>query len=448
MPEYIGPIQLEEKINKSEISAPQILTSAVYDSRIEQQIYPLTYSCIRELRNDPTVQLARWAVLAPIIHTPWTYVSENGKATPEMLKDVEQNLSPLRDFFLQQAVFGTLDFGWQPFETVVIPEDGRIQIDNFKALLQDYTSILVYLNTGEFAGFVNEPLALRPNSAQIIPLEYSLCTNFSVEGTDWYGYSVFKSLQNVLTSWNNVEQTANRYDQKIAGASWVVWYPVGRTLYNGKYEDNAFIARQVLNRLESSGGVAIPDEIQEFLDNEGDEDSVSKETKGKWRVEIMSADSSTQQSFIDRQKYLDALKMRAFGHTERSVLEGSHGTKAEADVHADVSISIVDSKHRLICNQLTTGPVYQFMEWNYGKKYRKAVTVKPAPLVDAQFNLVKDIYRLILQTPETLYKEVERMDLNAIRTELNIPSTETPQLKVEREQISPKQNTQGVQQNA
>jgi len=54
----------------------------------------------------------------------------------------------------------------------------------------------------------------------------------------------------------------------------------------------------------------------------------------------MSATNTSQGSFIDRQKYLDALKMRAFGLPERSILEGSHGTKAEADVHADIAPNV------------------------------------------------------------------------------------------------------------
>lgn len=424
----IGPIQLTDKEKNSERTAPQILVSSIFDSRLSPNNYPLTYDCIRKLRKDPTVQLARWAVLAPMIHTPWVYESTNKLGTQEMFDAVEQSLAPLRDFLLQQAVFGTCDFGWQPFEVVYKPEGGQVIISNFKALLQDYTDILVYLNNGGFAGFVNEPLATGVNNSHIIPEEYSLCTNFSVEGTDWYGYSVFQSLKPVIESWDTVENTASRYDRKVAGASWIIYYPVGKTPYNGVLTDNAEIAKQQLSRLEASGGAVIPDEIQEWLD-----DTIDREAKGKWRIELMSANTSTQSSFVDRQKYLDALKMRAFGLTERSVLEGSHGTKAEADVHGNVSLAIVHSKHKLICNQITTGPVYNFMRYNFGEKYEKAVCVRPAPLVDTQFATVKDIYRLIMQTPETLYEEVENIDIKAMRTELGIPTAATPQLIVEDE---------------
>lgn len=410
-----GPIQLYDKEKNSERTAPQVITYNTYDSRIYQQISPLTYTQIRELRKDPTIQLARWAVLSPMIHTPWTYVSYKDKATKEMLDFVEDCLSPLRDWFLQQAVFGTLDYGWQPFEVVYKPEDGAIRIDNFKALLQDLTTILVYIDSGQFAGFVNQPWF--PGNDVQIKYEYALNINFEVEGTDWYGTSVFSILEPIQTSWDDVEETANRYDRKMAGANWVVYYPVGKTPYQGVETANDEIALALLNRLQASGAVAIPDEIQEWMD-----DTIDREAKGKWRVELLSSSSSVQSSFIDRQKYLDALKMRAFGLPERSILEGKHGTKEEADAHGDIALSIIDSRHRLLCNQLNVGPVSQLLSINFGKKYRDAVRVIPAPLVDAQYATIKEIYRLILQTPDSLVAELPNINTKAMRDELGIPS--------------------------
>lgn len=415
---YIGTVQVYENPNSTEKTAGQIILGTQYDSRIHQRIYPLTYKKIRELRNDPTIQLARWAVLSPMIHTPWVYEASKlgkAKATEEMVDCVRDSLEPLRDWFLQKAVFGTLDFGWQPFEVIFAPLEGKIQITNFKALLQDFTDILVYLDTGGFAGFVNEPII--PMSASVILNPYALNINFSVEGTDWYGYSVFEAIKCVSDSWNAVESTSTRYDKKIAGATWVVYYPVGETLYNGTRTANDEIANDLIKKLEGSGGVAIPDDVVSWMDG------VNRDKMGKWRLEIVEAKTTSQLAFIDRQKYLDALKMRAFGFPERSILEGKHGTKEDAAEHADVALSIVDSRHRLLTDQLNNGPVKTILRLNYGEKYASCVHVKPAPLVDSQFAMLKDFYRTILQTPDALLQEAANMDMKGIRDALGVPSS-------------------------
>lgn len=422
MTRITGPILLKDPEQNSESTGPQVRSVSLYDSRLSAHIYPLTYPKIRQLRKDPTCVLAKWAVLAPMIHTPWVYkATEIGKnlATPEMIDTVQDSFEPLRDRFLQQSVYGACDYGWQPFEAIYTPVEGsQVRITNLKALLPDFTDILVYVDSGEFAGFVNK--TLLGIDEVLVHKEYALNINFSVEGTDWYGTSVFEALQGVLTSWDNVEETASRFDSKIAGAAWVIYYPVGSTPYNNVKTPNHDIALDLMSKLKASGGICIPDEIQSWMDDTLDK---SQKIKSKWRVELITADASSAASFIDRQKYLDALKMRAFGFPERAILEGKHGTKEEADVHGDVALSIVDTKHRLICDALNAGPVRNLIRLHYGRKFENSVCIEPAPLVDNQFATVKEIYRLILQTPETLVQEVQNISLKIMRDKLGIPNS-------------------------
>jgi hypothetical protein len=359
-----------------------------------------------------------------MIHTPWVYKASGigkNEATEEMIDKVKDSFSSLRDRFLQQAVFGACDYGWQPFEVIYEPTDTTdLRISNLKALLQDFTEILIYIDTGEFAGFTNRPVSSRDFRDVLVERDYALNITFQVEGTDWYGTSVFEALQGIMQSWDNVEDTASRYDTKIAGAAWVIKFPVGKTLYNGVKTSNDEIAADLMQKLRASGGICIPDEVQAWFDDTID---TAQKVKAKWEVMLITADSSASTSFIDRQKYLDTLKIRAFGFPERSILEGKHGTKEEADVHGDVALSIVDTKHKLITDQLNAGPVKTFVRFHYGKEFENAVCIEPAPLVDNQFATVKDIYRMILQTPDALMQEVQNIDLNEMRDKLGIPSS-------------------------
>ena len=419
----------------SESTSSQQMSMPQFDSRVyPNSTFYLTPHRIREIRKDATVRLVRQAIVAPIMHTPWTIKAK--KNAPAAAKQfIEDMFECKRDWLLQGAIYGALDFGWMPYELVYEPtKNGRVWITKFKQLLQDYTNILVYVDTGYFAGLVNWPLYtsslsyLQPYSRSAAGWEVeldeinSMVINLEVEGTDWYGISASSSLDSLVSDWDDVNKSANRYDKKVAGATWVIYYPVGKTEFNGTEQSNDFIANAVLTALEASGGVIIPDEIQEWVSDL--EDSIDKDVKGKWRIELISAQTSAQSNFNDRQKYLDNLKVRVFGIPERSILEGMFGTKAEAETHAEIGLSTVDTKHRLVVQQINQYAVNQVLRMNWGEKAVNSVKVEVAPLVSSRFNHLKEIYRMILQSPDVGSLEAENLDMKAIREELSVPATE------------------------
>jgi hypothetical protein len=415
----------------TEITPPQQGGSPYFDSRsYPTYAYYVTPSRIREIKKDATVRLVRQAIAAPIIHTPWTIKAN--KQAPSVAKEfIEDIFRHTRDWLLQGSIYGALDFGWMPYELVYEPtKRGRITITKFKQLLQDYTTILIYMDSGDFAGYTNWPQYNvygfsssqdRSRSGWEIEIDeqYAMNINLEVEGTDWYGISASCALDSLCKEWDDVNKTANRYDKKVAGATWVVWYPVGVTKYKGTEKSNDEIATNVLASLEASGGVAIPDEIQEWVQDL--EDSIDKDTKGKWRIELISAQTTSQNSFSDRQKYLDALKVRVFGIPERSLLEGKFGTKAEAETHAEIGLSTVDTKHRLIVQQYNKCAVNKVLKYNWGEKAIDSVWIEVAPIVSSKFNHLKEIYRMVLQSPSIGAIEAQNLDMKALREELSIP---------------------------
>ena len=235
-------------------------------------------------------------------------------------------------------------------------------------------------------------IIIREHNAQLINLE--------VEGTNWYGRSVSEVTDALVTNWTTVNNAADRYDKKTAGSHWVVYYPVGKTLYEGTETDNDKIARTLLNNLESSGAIAIPDEVQEWLD-----DDIDRDYKGKWRVELLSDTGNASRTF-----------------PERSVLEGKFGTKAEAETHTDIGLATIDTKHQLIIDQINKQAINQLLILNWGEKAKGTVYIDKAPLVDSRFSTLKEIYRLIIQSPETIISETQQINLKALRDELAIPS--------------------------
>ena len=413
----LSPLVLKAP-KKNGHTAPQVSQTPLFDSRLQkrQVSTTLTPTRIRQLRRDPTISMMRDIVLAPVVHTEWTVIAS--EEAPEGAKElIEKTIFPLRLDFLQRSFFGCIDFGWAPFEKVIEEKDGEFVITKIKGLIQDYTWIMVYVDTGEFAGFINYPLEFGKSLEEVyINPDESINITFEVEGTDWYGISIFEDLESTDDDWIDSNNSSKRYNTKVAGAHWVVSFPVGETKYNGTLTDNQDIAINIINTLESNGAVAVPDDIMEFIDD------VDNETRGKWKVELLSDSSNTQTTFTDRQKYLDTLKVRAFGIPERSVLEGQFGTKAEAEVHADMGLATIDTKHRQVVRQLNEQAVRQIMRLNYGEEVQDTVKIQVAPLVDSRFAVLKESFRLLMQSPNTIDDIMPRLNLSAMMEELSLPA--------------------------
>tara|TARA_B100000749_G_scaffold269534_1_gene248421 strand:+ start:1248 stop:2666 length:1419 start_codon:yes stop_codon:yes gene_type:complete len=413
-------IRLTDYSGAVSVSGPQTRDIPLTDSKLVKGAwYRLTESQTRQLKLDPTITLVRELLISPAIATPWTVEEKEG--APKGAKEaLQQAFFPHRLTLIQNAFFGCIDRGWAPFEVVWgLDHEQRIVPVWFKQLLHEWTDILVYVNTGKFFGFVNAPIGM--SDMVTIGPDQALNFNLEVEGTDWYGISSLGKVYSTQKNWLDVNNSANAFDQKIAGAHWIIYYPVGQTPFGlpgetKEVKDNAEIAKIVLSTLEANGSTAIPDEVQEWMD-----DDIDKTVKGKWRVELLSAGSNINAQFTDRLKYLDNLKVRAFGIPERAILEAKFGTKADAEAHADAGISNIDRKHRLIVDQINSGPVNSFLRFNYGEKFENSMCLQVSPLIDARFSLLKDAFSRILQNGDALSGMVEIIDVRAVTEELGIP---------------------------
>jgi len=365
------------------------------------------YSTLRTMRRDPTIALARWLVVAPILASGWSVEAEED--APEGSKDfINEQMQPLRLHLLKTGMYGCLDFGWQPYEKVFkVGADGRVVIRKLKPLLQDTTSILIDTKTGAYVGLKNNMVPLKTAETLLLYID--------VEGTDWYGQSLLENVNDPYTKWNSVNEAADRYDRKVAGSHWVVHYPQGTSNVNGTETDNFKVAQDLLQTLESSGAIAVPRQLQDVIDD------LNRQQPDAWKIELLSDQGRGTASFIDRQKYLDALKVRGLGLPERAVLEGEFGTKAEAEAHADFAITNMEMRHRMIVQLVNWHLVNQLLRFNYGPDAENTVYVEPAPITDLALQHLRKVYDAILSSPEGFMYEMTSIDLEALKDRLGIP---------------------------
>jgi len=376
--------------------------------------YEQSYSAIRNAREDPTISLARQLSLAPLLMAKWSYESDEEDAD-EKIAFIRSQMDALRPDLLRTALFGCCDFGWQPYEKIfgIDEENSHIILKKLKPLLHDITKIIVDPKSGAFIGLKNGADSI---DSVLLSLSESLVLNWDVEGTNWYGHGVGVNALKVQGKWETVESAANRFDKKVAGAQWVVQYPPGSSEIEGRAVDNFDLASKLLTSLEASGGIVMPRQAADEVD------SLDADTPQSWSIELKGFTGSTKGSFIERQRYLDALKVRAYGLPERAVLQGEFGTKADAEAHADFAIVNMELRHELMVQQVNKHVVNQLLVLNFGHGSKGAVRIVPTPITDATLQLLRKMYVAILSNPTGFLQELDNLDMAALRDKLAIPS--------------------------
>jgi len=374
----------------------------------------LTFAKIRKMRRDPTIALCRRFGPAPILASTWSVEGDDEDQTFFL----ESQFLALRTPFLRTALLGEFDFGWKPYELVFdladfeFP-DGRVEklnvIKKVKPLRNDDTKARYDKDTGDFLGFSHTS---QYTGEQIfIDAEHSLFVNFDDEGLGNYAEGTMHVVEAVYDAWNDANDGAARYDKKMAGMFLVVYYPVGETKFKGTVTDNATIAEEIIKAIKSSGAVSIPVDVQDLVSD------LQKHSSG-WKIEFLDPQAK-QSSFVDRQKYLDALKARAAGLPERSILEGEFGTKAEAGIHASAALLTIHLKHENITELMNAGPVNRLLTANWGKP--DTAWLKAMPLTDEKAAVFKEVLLAMMADVAAGPDIADKIDAEALVNAVGLP---------------------------
>ncbi|KKN77724.1 hypothetical protein LCGC14_0356980 [marine sediment metagenome] len=401
---------------KTKEKTPSQILSVQFDDTLARTVGSATYKQLRALRKDPTIALARQLSIAPILAAPWSI--EATKDAPDGAKEfIDVQMAPLRMHILRTGFLGCTDFGWQSFEKVfeLLPSR-QIGIKKLKPLLHDISRLLVDRSNGALLG-IKQTLAMGNDIT--LSTDEVLVLYIDVEGTNWYGQGLLEIVKSTQDDWDKANDVAKKYDNRIAGAHWVVSYPEGTAIHNGKKDvDNFEIASDLLNTLESSGKIAMPTGAKSL------KDSIDRDLGGGWSIDLLDDGGPKQFSMVARMKYLDALKVRAFGMPERAILEGQFGTKSEAEQHADMAIINMEVRHKVVVQLVNWHLVNQLLRFNYGPEAENTVFISPAPIVDLVLEYIRSVYSDILKSPDGILV-IADIDVKAMEDQLGIPSKES-----------------------
>ncbi len=367
-----------------------------------------TLAELRVVKNDPTVSLARRLLVSAVQAGSWNIEGEED--VPEEMIEFMEHVLKLRDGYIYNSIaFGQVDYGWMGFEKIFkVDENSRIIIDSLKPLLHDITTILV-TEQGKFNGYRQRPLT---GMAVDVKVQKCLHTQFAVEAGNLYGVPLLEAIRATSDSWFECNAGAKRYDNKVAGSHWVIYYPPGTSVIDGVSTDNGEVAGLVLAAMQSSGSVAVPTTsvtvLQEIL-NKPIADLYA------WRVELVDDKAGKQSSFADRLNYLDKQKVRGLGLPERAILEGSFGTKAEAGEHGNWALLNLEATDKNLVVMFNEQVIDQLVELNFGSQWVDKIKLIALPLVDTQVEFLRKLY-LDIQDPN--------LDVEKLAGRLDLPQTE------------------------
>jgi hypothetical protein len=415
MPEEDDAKALAKAVDRREKTRAQVVGS--WGRKLTSPL-PASYATYRIIRRHPTVGLARALVKAAILAGSWSVEADDDievdeERATEMKNFVRNQFVPIREHIIETTLDGANDFGWSPSELVYGQAEGRTTLAKYKPLLQDLTRILVDTKTGAFEGFEQTNVG---GTVEILG-KYAMLISFRVEGGNWYGAGLLENARETYNQWREAQAGAERYDAKVAGAHWIVHYPVGTTLVDDVETDNADIAEDLLDALESSGSAVVPNTVAGHVEEMSNKNVA-------WRIELLEDKGGRQPTFVDRLKYLDALLVRCLFMPERAILEGEFGTKAEAGVHVGIAVTNVTLWDRQIADEVNKQAVDDLLEQNWGAETRGKVRLVPAPLVDAQISFLRDLYKLLMTSPVTVLDEFPTVNTDALKDRLGVPKAE------------------------
>lgn len=382
-----------------------------------------TYMNYRRMLRDPTIQIARATALAPVMMAGWSIEVRKEWASAHkghaLLKreDIAQvatlMLSALWEDYIEDAV-RMIDFGWAGFENVFsirrdgLPKeadspDAVLWLEKLKPLLVDMTAIDVDEPTGNFAGFTNNNVRL--------PVEKSLLLTYDGEAGNLYGRARLENVRKAHRRWEEADESAARYDRKVAGVFLIMHYPRGSNKdLAGNIVPNSQIAQRALNSIVAGKGVALPNDwstVPGDSDSESPYGSLKQSPDGdktSWKLEMLEDNGGRQAGFNERLKYIDMQKVRGMFTPERAVLESMKaGSKADSLTHQDVVAVQAQLLCNKICREFTRQVLNPWVVLNYGPDAKDMLYVKPGAIVDETREFMEEcLAALFTNKPEIL----------------------------------------------
>jgi hypothetical protein len=368
------------------------------------------------MRFNPTVAIARIAATAPIRAAGFAIEAPDLEDDSEPVKFITSQFKD-RWTSIKREMLLALDYGWYGAEKVYEAEGGRIVLKQIKGLLPTETEIKTDKGTGEFVGFVQGPVTVDSSKCMLF-------TNDKEYG-NYYGLSRHENIRE--TAWHPWCETLKKmaqYVTKSAGILPYLEYPMGQSYdKNGALVDNHDIAQKVLTSLGTGSGVAMPrtyikdaTELQDMIRNGVD---ISK--LRAWQLSFLEVASGHGAEFVEMLRHFERLMLRGWLVPERTIAEGTTGTRADAEAHADVAIVAAQETLSEMTDAVNKQVVDQLLLANFGQSMVGKVYIATPPLERSKANMIRGLITQILTNPNNTDLALRALDVDAMLDISEVP---------------------------
>jgi len=370
---------------------------------------PGTFSLYRQMRSNPSIALARAAATAPIRGANWT-VASSDETRREF---IEKMLVALWPQLIRNTLFA-FDYGFQAFEKIWKYADGLYALAKLKPLLPDLTTVRVD-DSGRFAGVKNLSVGLAPEKCFVY--------TYDEEAGNFYGRSRHENVKAVYGQWLEDMVKQGQYRKRVAGTIPLVEYPPGESETQSGTMDNFDVAKNVLAKLGSGDGVVMPNTLaafaEQFMRRGGDPGGFRA-----WKISFLEPKIAHGDEFISGLRHKESLMFRGWLVPERAVTEGQAGTKAEAEAHGDVAITIADLEFQDIVRAINWYVVDDVLAANWGEEARGSVEIVPAGLGERERETLRALALAVFGNPQNVDLLLSHVDLRALLDGVGLPQPE------------------------
>jgi len=378
---------------------------------------PGTIQTYRKMRSNPTIAMARVAATAPVKKAEVS-VGSTSDADPRWKEFIEKNIIPKWSWIRNQSLFA-LDYGNQPFEKIFdLNEDRLIVLKKLKPLLAEKTKILVEKETGAFAGLKQDKVTLPP--------EKSYCYVNDSEAGSFFGRARHENCRFEWSQWKDTAIRMGDYGRKVSGVIPIILYPEGESDdAQGSATSNFELAESMLRNLGSKmKGIAIPNQFAKWSDDLI-RNGVDLEQLRPWIISFLEPKGQHGADFVKQLGYWDKNLVRGWLMPERAVVEGEHGTKAEAVAHIDVALTVAEELLEDLVRCVNWYIVDQLLVINFGEQARGQVFLEHGPLVDADKLFIRKLIEKVLGNAGGFELLIDVLDIDSMIDQSGLPRSES-----------------------
>lgn len=373
-----------------------------------------TFKEYRRMRNSPTIALAIAVATSAIRSSEWSFESDEG-VEDWMVKFASDTILPLRSELVRQGAF-SLHYGFQEVYTpLTMNKDGLFVPEFLRPILpEDVKSIEVDERSLKVTG-------ITPTKGD--PIDASDLIHFvhDSEGGNPFGRSRHENIREFAWEpWKNKSKRVADYCLKQASLIPIVEHPLGVSQLEGVATDNSEIAQRILDYIPIGKGVRLPKILAPYAEQMIKNGAKPEEVMA-WTIKFVECASGFGAEALELLKHDEALQMRGWLVPERTAIEGSNGTKAEAGEHANIMLETAQVDAEGIAQAVNDQLLQRLNVLNFGQSMKGKIRLKAAPINKERRAMLARIVEAFLTNPANYEVATSVFDLDGGMSELDLP---------------------------